>query len=187
MDGRSLAALLIAADLACGTPNFECPPGTVADERRAQAVLDAARGTGAGQGLGAGPAICFGGLDRGSVRPDGTVVISSSLDQAAAAARLIHLRMHVSDELHQFPAPGGQCDQQMEAAIAAEARAIAAEITACDELGCAEAPYSFAAAVLAVAADQRVGLVRARLREEPEADGLGVMLRRYRARCEEAR
>ncbi|WAS96055.1 hypothetical protein [Nannocystis punicea] len=69
---------------------------------------------------------------------------------------------------------------------AAEARAIAAEITACDELGCADPPYAFAAEVLAVAPDLRVGLVHARLRDGPATDGLDLMLRRYRARCEEA-
>ncbi|MCY1009352.1 hypothetical protein OV079_28065 [Nannocystis pusilla] len=159
----------------------------MADVGRARAVLDAARGTRAGRGLDDAPAICFGGHDRGSVLPDGVAVISSSLDHENAAARLIHLRTHVADGLHRFPAPGVPCDRQMEVVMAAEARAIAAEITACDELGCAEPPYTFASKLLAAAPDERVGLVLARMRDEPAADGLDGMLRRYRVRCEQMR
>ena len=167
MDTRTLATLLLAGDLACGAPKPACPPATMADAERAQAVQIAARGTRAGQHL--------------------DVVISSSLDQAAAAARLIHLRMHVADGLHRFPAPGVPCDRQLEQATAAEARAIAAEIAACHELECGDPPYTFAAEVLAATPDERFVRVLARMRDEPATDGLDVMLRRYRERCDEAR
>ncbi|MDC0723709.1 hypothetical protein [Nannocystis bainbridge] len=187
MQSRSLAALLLAGDLACGPPAPECPPATAVDPARAQAVLATARSTRPGHGLDGGATICFGGHDRGSVLASGAVVIADSLDRPAAAARLIHLRLHVADGLHRFPTPGVACEAQMEAARAAEARAITAEIEACDELGCAEPPYSFAAAVLAAAPEARIDLVLARLRDEPAADGLGLMLRNYRARCEAAR
>jgi len=188
MDTRTLATLLLAGDQACGAPKPACPPATMADAERAQAVQIAARGTRAGQHLDDGAAtICFGGHGRGSVLPDGVVVISSSLDQAAAAARLIHLRMHVADGLHRFPAPGVPCGRQLEQATAAEARAIAAEIAACHELECGDPPYTFAAEVLAATPDERFVRVLARMRDEPATDGLDVMLRRYRERCDEAR
>lgn len=186
MDRRSLALLLLSGDLACGTPAPACPPATMADADRGQAVLATARGTRAGHGLNVGTAICFGGRDRGSVLPNGVVVISSTLDRVAAAARLIHLRMHVADDLHRFPVPGVPCDRQMHEATLAEARAIAAEITACDELGCSDRPYTFATEVLAATPDERVGRVLARMRDKPATDGLNVMLRRYRVRCEDA-
>lgn len=153
---------------------------------RAQAVLAAARSTRAGRGIEGEAAICFGGRDRGSVLPDGVVVISSALDEAAAAARLIHLRMHMAEELHRFPKVGVPCERQMEEATAAEARAITAEIEACEALRCGEPPYSFAGEVLAAAPDERVVRVLARMLDAPPTDGLDAMLRRYRARCEAA-
>lgn len=179
---RLVALLLLAG--ACGPP--PCPPRTLADDVRARAVQAAAAGTRAGQGLTSGEAaLCFGGLERGSVLPDGVVLLSDALERAAAAARLLHLRVHVADGLHRFPAAGVPCERQMEAAIAAEARAIAVEIEACEELRCDAAPYSFAAEVLAAAPAERALRVRARLQEEHPGDGLDGLLRRYRARCEE--
>lgn len=183
----SLAALLICGVPACGAPAAACPSGYVGNAERARTLVNAARGTRAGREVvGDGVSICFGGHERGSVLPDGVVVISDALTGGEAAARLIHLRTHVAEGLHEFPAVGVACELQMEGAIAAEARAIVAEIEACEQLRCAEQPYSFAAAVLAAAAGERVAGVLARLREEPDSDGLGVMLARYRARCEEA-
>jgi hypothetical protein len=183
----SLAVLLICGVPGCGAPAAACPSGYVSNEERARALVNAARGTRAGREVvGDGVGICFGGHERGSVLPDGVVVISDGLTGGEAAARLIHLRTHVAEGLHNFPAVGVACDRQMEGAIAAEARAIVAEIEACAELRCTEQPYGFAAEVLAAAAGERVAGVLARLRDEPEGDGLDVMLGRYRARCDEA-
>lgn len=183
--GRPLVALLLAGDLACGTPTPACPTGTARDDERAQAVRDVARGVRGGP-VGDAEVICFGGDDRGSLLPDGVVLLSDALDVRAAAARLIHLQHHAADGLHRFPAIGVACDRQMAHVIAAEARAIAAEIAACDELGCAAPPYSFAAVVLAAAPDERAARVEARLRDGPATDGLDVQLHRYQARCDEA-
>ncbi len=183
----SLAALLICGVPGCGAPAAACPPGYAGNEERARALVNAARGTRAGREVvGDGVAICFGGHERGSVLPDGVVVISDALAGGEAAARLIHLRTHVAEGLHRFPAVGVACDRQMEGAMSAEARAIVAEIEACVELRCASQPYSFAGEVLAAPAAERVAGVLARLRDEPESDGLDVMLGRYRARCDEA-
>ena len=146
-----------------------------------------AEATRAGRGLaGVDARVCFGGPTRGTVRHDAVVVIADGLAPEAAAARLIHLRMHVGDGLHRYPELGVACAPQIEAAIAAEARAIVAEIEACDELRCAAAPYSFAAAVLAMAADQRASQVIGILRAEPVEDGLRALIGGYRARCEAA-
>jgi len=185
MNSRHAGALLLAGHLGCETASVVCPPGTFADSERARALLAAARG--AGQGLAREDVtICFGAAGRGAVRHDGIVVLPDSRDQEAMAARLAHLGMHVADELYRFPAAGVPCDVQVEAALAAEARAIVAEIEACDRLECTAAPYTFAAEVLTAAPGERVEHVLARLRAEPETDGLDVLVQGYRARCEAA-
>lgn len=185
--GRLAASLLLAWVPACGAPAAVCPPGYRTDEARALALVNAARGARAGRGLAdEGAAVCFGGSERGAVLPDGVVVLSDGLAVEEAAARFIHLRTHVAEGLHRFPAVGVACDVQLDAARAAEARAIVAEIEACAQLRCAGQPYTFAAEVLAAAPDRRVPGVLARLRDEPAIDGLDVMLRGYRERCAEA-
>lgn len=130
-----------------------------------------------------GATICFGGASRGTVRPDGTIVLADWLDDAGAAARFLHMRMHVTDGLHRFPAADIPCATQLETALAAEARAMVAEIEACARLTCDLAPYTFAAEVLAAAPPARTDLVLARLRSEPTTDGLATLVRDYRSRC----
>ncbi|MCY1013661.1 hypothetical protein OV079_50660 [Nannocystis pusilla] len=181
---RPLAALLLVAGLACEPAPRPCPAGTVAHAERARSLVAAVRGSRVGPAIaGASPTICFGGHARGTSRPDGVVVLADSLADAAATARLAHQWMHVVDGLHRFPAPDVPCDRQLVAALAAEARAIVAEIEVCDELACDAAPFTFAAEVRAAAPAERAGLVLARLQAEPEADGLAVLVRDYRARC----
>jgi hypothetical protein len=185
VDNRHLALLVVLVDLACGSSVGRCPPGTRADEGRARGLIAAVGETRTGRGLMlADAAICFGGAGRGTVRHDGVVVIADGLDGDEGAARLIHMQMHVEDGLQRFPEAGVACDRQLEAVLAAEARGIAAEIEACEELGCAAAPFTFAAAVLAAAPTERVGVVLARLRAEPGTDGLDILVRDYRTRCE---
>lgn len=130
--------------------------------------------------------MCFGGATRGTVREDGVMVLADGLADGEAAARLVHLRMHVGDGLHRFPGVGVACERQIEVAIAAEARAIVAEIEACDELRCATAPYTFAPAVLGTAAESRVSQVSGILRAGPVEDGIRAMIGGYRARCGKA-
>ncbi len=184
MHSRHLAALLLTGALACEASVKPCPPGTVADGERARALLAAVAPTQAGQPAIDSPTICFGSHGRGTVRPDGVIVLADSLDSDAAAARLTHMQMHVADGLHHFPVAALPCEPQVEAALAAEARAIVAEIEACDRLTCDAAPYTFAAAVLAAAPTERAGQVLARLKSEPETDDLDVLVRDYRTRCE---
>lgn len=182
-----MLVLALAGELACGASAVVCPQGTVTDGERARRVAALAEGTRAGRGLvGGESAVCFGGATRGTVRDDGVTTIAAELADGEAAARLIHLRMHVADGLQRFPAVGVACERQIAAAIAAEARAMVAEIEACEELGCAAAPYSFAAAVLAMPAERRVVEVTAIVRAEPVADGVRAMIAGYRARCEAA-
>ncbi len=177
--------LLLVGGFACGIPAQPCPPGTVADDDRASALSATVRRISASHGLAIeNTMICFGGGARGTVRPDGLMVLAHSLESDAAAARLTHLGMHVADRLHSFPVAGVPCGWQVEIALSAEARAIVAEIEACDELRCDTAPYSFAAAVLAVASTERAGHVLARLKSEPPADSLDILVRDYRTRCE---
>lgn len=179
-----LAALLLAGGLGCEAPASPCPPGTAADPARVQALVAAVRGTQAGAGRTFEATTCFGGEVRGTVRPDGVVVLASSLGERAAAARLLHMHMHVHEGLHRFPAAGVACERQVESAIAAEARGIVAEIAACAELGCEAAPYSFAPRVLAAAPGEREAIVRAALLAAPATDGLDVLVADYRRRCE---
>lgn len=81
-------------------PARSCPAGTVAHAERARSQVAAVR---VGPAIaGASPTICFGDQPRGTMRPDGVVVLADSLD-AAATARLAHPWMHVADGLHQFP------------------------------------------------------------------------------------
>lgn len=187
MDRRHLVALLLAGAVACGTPAAVCPPGTSADDERARMLLAVADGTRAGRELADVDApICFGGATRGTLRTDRTVVLADWLARDAAAARLIHLRMHVADGLHDFPAPGGACERQLEAVLTAEARAMVAEIEACAQLGCDAPPFGFTDAVLALSPARRVEHVLALVRAGPETDGLAALLRDYRTRCADA-
>jgi hypothetical protein len=177
--------LIVLGDLACGEPVVPCPAGTHADEGRARGLIAAAGEIRAGRGLVRdGAAICFGGAGRGTVRHDGVVVIADGLDGDAGAARLIHMQMHVADGLHRFPEAGVACERQLESVLMAEARGMVAEIEACEQLGCSAAPFTFAAAVLAAAPAERADVVLARLRAEPGADGLDILVRDYRTRCE---
>ena len=184
MGTRHLTALLLLGELACEASPRVCPPGTIVDDGRARAVVAAARGTRAGHHLAfEGARLCFGGPTRGTVHTDGVVVLADHLDDGAAAARLTHLWMHVADGLHHFPAAEVPCDRQVQAALVAESRGIVAEIETCAELGCETAPYSFAATVLASAPTQRPDRVLTRLRAQPDADGLGELVRDYQRRC----
>lgn len=160
-----------------------CPEGTLADEGRAGGLVAAARGTEAGKGL-ARPRICFGGGARGTVRPDAVVVLADGLAQSAAVARLVHMQMHLKDSLHKFPIANVPCDRQVFTAMAAEARAIVAEIEVCAQLGCDPAPYSFAGEVLAAASTERSTLVMRKVGAETQEDGLDVLIGDYRRRCE---
>jgi hypothetical protein len=130
------------------------------------------------------PTICFGGAPRGTLRPDGVVVLADWLDDNGAAARFIHMRMHLADGLHRFPVADVPCADQVEQALVAEARAMVAEIEACERLACALPPFTFAAEVSAAAPAGRTDLVLARLRSEPRADGLAALVGDYRDRCE---
>ena len=178
--------LLLVGNFACGTPAGPCPPGTFADGDRASALSATVRGTLAGRGLAIDSTmICFGGGARGTVRSEGLMVLAASLESDAAAARLTHIGMHVADRLHAFPMAGVPCERQVEIALTAEARAIVAEIEVCDELKCDAAPYTFTAAVLAVTSSERAAQVLARLQSEPKTDGLDMLVRGYRARCED--
>lgn len=172
-------------DLACGVPVVRCPAGTHADEGRAGGLIAAAGEIPAGRGLVFDEsAICFGGDGRGTVRHDAVVVIADELDGDAGAARLIHMQMHVADGLHRFPEAGLACERQLESVLTAEARGMVAEIEACEQLGCLAAPFTFAAAVLAANPAERADVVLARLRAAPGADGLDILVRDYRTRCE---
>lgn len=185
MISRHVGALLLAGHMGCEASSVVCPPGTFADGERTPALLAAARGI--GQGLAREDVtVCFGAAGRGAVRHDGIVVLPDSSDQKAMTARLAHLGMHVAQGLYRFPAAGVPCDRQVEMALASEALAIVTEIESCDRLGCAAAPYTIAGMVLATVPGERVDRVLALLRAEAEADGLDVLVRGYRTRCEAA-
>lgn len=187
LNSRALAPLLLAWGLACRSP-APCPAGTRADVARADDLLALLRRTDAGRTATAvdDATICFGGATRGAVRPGRIVVLAESLPRERAAARLAHLLAHVADGLDRFPTPDVACEPQIEAALAAEARGIVAELAAWDALGRAgDPPYSFAAAALAASPAERPALVLARLRgasAEP-TDELHALVRDYHDRC----
>lgn len=182
--GVIVAAL--CGGLGCGPADVACPGETVADAERAREVLAAAGRTRVGRSVALDGPLCFGGSERGALLPGGEVVIAERLVIAEAAARAIHLNMHRQDGLHRFPRAGVACERQLADVTDAEARAIVAELEACAELECAEAPYSFAGEVLALAPADRGEAVRTRLRAEPTSDGLAAMMQGYRRRCEAA-
>lgn len=184
-DNHPIAALLLAGTLACEAPGAPaCPPGSHADRDRSDALLAAARrGTATGATPG-DPAICFGGAARGTLRPDGVIVLGDALSPAAATARLVHMLAHLDDQLHRFPVPDVACELQIESALAAEARAIVAEIETWHDLAAdPEPPYRFTPAILAAAPAARHALVRERLDADDASDGLDLLARDYRARC----
>lgn len=172
-----------------------CPPGSHPDRDRSLALRTTLRRTAAGGALTAiadrsdrpdrhEPAICYGGHTRGSVRPDGVIVLADSLAPGPAAARLAHMLMHLADELHHFPVAGVPCARQIASALTAEARAIVAEIEVWHALADAsEPPYTFARALLDAAPATRHDLVLARLHAADPGDELAPLVRDYRDRC----
>jgi hypothetical protein len=187
---RPLASLLLIAGLACdpGAPTPECPPGTRADPVRARDLLDVVRRSRSDSPTAApDPPICFGGAARGTVRPDGVIVLADSLAPGPAAARLAHMRLHLADGLQRYPVADIPCTQQIESALTAEARGIVAEIEvwhALERPG--SPPYSFALAALAESPELRVDFVREQMRVAPATDALDVLVDDYRLRCPEA-
>lgn len=186
-DTPQLAALAIAAALACApeAPAPACPPGSHSDRDRSQALLAAlplpARSAAADRD---DPAICFGGRTRGTVRPDGVIVLADSLAPGPAAARLAHMLMHLADDLHRFPVAGAPCAPQIAAALAAEARAIVAEIEVWHALAAGDdPPYPFTRDILDAAPATRRDLVLAHLHAADPGDQLAPLVRDYRDRC----
>lgn len=135
--------------------------------------------------------MCFAAAARGTLRPDGTLVLApASIDAPGpAAARLAHLLAHLADGLHHYPAPDVACALQVEQAIAAEVRGITTELAVWRELDLPGAPFRFADAYWAAPPDGRDALVEAQLRAPAGPDELGELgeldglVRDYADRC----
>lgn len=202
---RVLSVVLAAALPGCGepvtagaerpaSPTAGCPESTVADPSRAATLLAGVTNTRSGAralarlGL-RDYRICFGGRELGSVRAGGVLVLDRSAPEQVSVARVVHLLEHVADGLDRFPAPGVPCSQQLDAVIAGEARAIAAEIEARDELGVEGGTLAAVAEQLrGLAGDERLALVERQLRaaEPQHSPELAELMRSYAARCERA-
>ncbi|WP_293274887.1 hypothetical protein [Nannocystis sp.] len=189
-DNPPFAALGLAAVLACTAPEPPapaCPPGSHPDPDRSHALRTALRRTAAGEALVAvadDPPICFGGASRGSLRPEGVIVLADSLAPGPAAARLAHMLLHLADDLHHFPIAGAPCAPQIASALAAEARAIVAEIEVWHALADADdPPYPFTRDILDAAPATRRDLVLTRLHAADPGDELAPLVRDYRDRC----
>ncbi|MBZ5714336.1 hypothetical protein [Nannocystis pusilla] len=202
---RVLCLVLATALPGCGTPVMAgadraaspttgCPEGTVAEPRRAATLLEGVTNIRSGARALAGLGlrdykICFGGRELGSVRAGGVLVLDRSAPEPASIARIVHLLEHVADGLDRFPAPAVPCSQQLEAVIAGEARAIAAEVEARDELGVeGGALAELAEQLRGLAVDERLALLERELRaaEPQHSPELAELMRSYAARCERA-
>lgn len=170
MGPRLLALYLLACD-----PASPCPVGTGLDPQRAARLA-------ALVGLAEAGAVCFGpGVEasvEAAVDGRGRVRLDATWPDAAAAARLLHLRLHGD------PHPAGAgC---LEAALAEEGRAWQAELEARRRLGALDGPGS-PPFVAEWGARPTPATIEAWLRAHPAgAPTVPASLERLAARCAEA-
>jgi hypothetical protein len=154
-------------------------------------VRSTAAGTHALKRLGAREfRLCFGDRGPGDLRDGGVLVLDRAAPAGRSAARVVHLLEHLADDLDRFPAPAVPCAVQLEAVIASEARAIAAELDTLGALAVADGPHDGLADRLhGLEADERRALLERHLRA-PDAQtpsDLVELMRGYASRCERAR
>lgn len=173
----------------------DCPGGTAFDPPRAATLLDGVKRTQAGARAlarldGRDYRVCFGGLELGSLRAGGVLVLDRSAPDGPSVARLVHLLEHLADALDRFPAPDVPCPQQLDAVIASEARAIVAELDTRRELGLeGGAPHGLTDQLRGLAAHERHALLERHLRapDDQASPDLAELMRSYTARCEQPR
>lgn len=191
---RWACALLVGASAGCATPPEaeRCPAPLQADGRRARALLERLRSRPEGDPIvarlrGRSPTICFGDPPFSAVTTDGVILMQSRLTEREAAARLGHLLVHVIEGLPMERPGPGSCEQQVDEALGAEARALAVEIRLRRALDVGPDPalrYEFEAPFWQAAPDAREPVILHYLREHPDGGpGVDALASAYRQRC----
>jgi hypothetical protein len=119
------------------------------------------------------------------VTAESVLLLDGAQEEAAAAARMGHLLLHVAERTALDPPGDAGCEAWVDAALASEARAFALELRLRRLFG-ARGPsgYEFEAAYFDAAPDAREALVLRYLREHPEGGpGLDGLSSGYAERC----
>lgn len=191
-----LCALLLALAACRSRPDPRpCPAGFQRDDARAEGIFEALASSPEGADLLKGvktPDVCFGEPAYSVVTTEGVLLMDRRLDKGEAAARVGHLLLHVaSGALALDPTPGDAgCEAAVDAALRAEARAMALEIRLRRDLGVSSArsPIEPTPEFWRAAPALREALLLDYIRAHPDgAPGLDALVTGYTRRCKEAR
>ena len=187
--------VLLFALLACSAPpvdpRLRCPDSDENDPPRAAQVMERLRSTAEGERLFSRrpqfSAICFGAHRPSVVRSDGVVLLDSSLSQGEGAARLAHLLLHRAGA-SPYPAPlpeGADCDQVVEQALRAEAKALVLECAVRRRLGVVATNHAFEFETsLASSEDPEQEVFEYLVAHPAGGPGIDALGASYRTRCE---
>lgn len=170
-----------------------CPAGFSADPGRQESVLARLRGSREGAAAlarwGAPLRMCFGEAQISVVTERGALLMDASQHEARAAARVGHLVTHLADGLPALLAGEGECDERVERALAAEARALSLELRLLRELGApppAGGAWEVESVYWASPEKGREAAVLGYLRAHPDgAPGADALAAGYARRCGE--
>ncbi|MEM9073444.1 MAG: hypothetical protein AAGE52_33370 [Myxococcota bacterium] len=188
MAGRSLtqAVALVTLILSgCEEPKVDaCPAGFRANPAHSERLKALLQGTEAARLLSADASVCF-GPGPSAVTEDGVVLMESEEADEGAAARLAHLLLHVVDGSPLNLSADGTCDELVDRALRAEARAYALELRLRDALRAGFSPYTDLERAFRDRGEEGIAdYLRSHPRGGPGIDGLGWA---YRIRCAENR
>lgn len=192
---RNLASLALVFGLlavGCGeeapvapAPPPPCPEGFVRAPSRTLRIHRRLESTEEGRQLvreAAQASVCYGAVAPSVVTQEHALLIDERLGDDEAAARFAHLLMHVAHGSPLRLEGSGDCEAKVAAALAAEGRALAAEVRLRDVFGVRE-PVG---ALPFEEADAEA--IAIWLHAHPDgADGVAPLARDYLARCEVAR
>lgn len=188
MAARSWALLLSPILLTPSPPVLPaCPPNLAVDSVREKAILARLSGdadASAILGGGAGVVICFGTGVEAAVTQDRVIQIDRRLPEIEAAARVLHLALHMREGSPLVGPPGVDCARWLTAAMDEEARAYAMELQILDKAG-VRPTWPFVEEARGAVAGDRARVIGRWLWDHPDGGG-GVpgLAKGYAARCE---
>ncbi len=185
--GTAAGLLVLCASACSASPSP--PPGCAVDRARAARVLDTLAGIADAEGLvteGVEAHLCF-ASGVGTVWPGGVIALPSDLDDAPAAARLVHLAHHVRHGrglVAHEPRGGRDCERLVDEALDDEAAAHVVEMQVRATLVLSPSRYANEREILALPRPSRAAAVRAFLDAHPGGGGgYEPLASDYRARC----